>query len=192
MMADRLLVLFVIGAVLGTLGDFSHVDSLTLGYPPLGLLLPGGQPFWVPLLFGSATIAIGVSHPWVNGWLGPKNFKKPSLIRSFAGCSFFLGLYCASSYLPFDTGGLKDLILMMGAWVTWVLFDRTWQGIFLGFCTAVLGCGVEIGLTHSGAFFYYPASSNFYQVPSWLPWLYFSASVGVGNLGRFLTKLKEA
>jgi hypothetical protein len=186
-----ILALFLLGAVGGTLGDFFHVMTHTDGYPQFSWMLPGtGQPFWVPLLFGSATLAIGLSHPWINQWLGPKKIKRRSFAQIILGNLLFLLLYAASGFLPFATGGLQDILLMTGAISIWLYFDPTWQGAFLCVGTAILGTLVEITLTHFQGFFYYPEVANFYGVPSWLPWLYVAASVTVGNSGRFLLARK--
>jgi len=182
-MIQIILVLFLLGAMGGTLGDFFHVVSQTDGYPSSTWVLPfTHQPFWVPLLFGSATVGIGLSHPWLN-------FKKKSPTQSAIGNLLFLLLYAASAFLPFKTGGWQDILMLAGTLILWLCLDPTWQGALLALATALIGTGVEIVLTHFQIFYYYPRVANFYGVPSWLPWLYTAASITLGNTGRMLFSL---
>lgn len=182
------LLLFLGGALLGTLGDFFHVVTQTDGYQSPLYPLPGsGQPFWVPFLFGSAGLGIGLSHPFIGRRLGQKPRMGKSWMDVIAGILAFLFLYACSGFLSLETGGAKDAFLIIGALLVWVIFDRTWQGIVLGLSTALIGTSFEIFLSYIGGFYYYPHAANFAGVPSWLPWLYFPASITVGNAGRFLT-----
>jgi hypothetical protein len=186
--AKRSAALFCVGAVMGSLGDLFHVLSGTEGYPPdVGPFLPGGvQPYWVPLLFGGATVTIGLSHPLADRALGPGTPRRgtESWNRVAAGNVLVLAAWAASGFLPLATGGAKDLLLAATAAAVWWALDRTWQGLALGAGTAAIGTVIEASLVARGAFFYYPHATNFFGVASWLPWLYVTASVAVGNLGR--------
>ena len=63
--------LFLIGAIFGPVGDSFHVVSGTTDYPPdLFQLYFWRLPYWVPLIFGAATLAIGLSHSQIDRWLG--------------------------------------------------------------------------------------------------------------------------
>jgi hypothetical protein len=182
-LASSLLLIF--GAVFGTLGDAFHVLSQTDGYTPTSLAIPAtGQPFWVPLLFGSATFLIGMTHSLADAVIGPKNRPARTWRNCILSNSSFLLLYAASGFLPLSTGGMKDWVLAMGAFGVWAIFGKTWQSILLGIGTAAVGTIFEMYLVHQGAFFYYPSVANLNGVPSWLPWLYVAASVSVGDMGR--------
>lgn len=181
--------LFFLGFVLGPIGDYCHVLSRTNGYPQhIFRYYFLGVPFWVPFLFGTATLAIGLSHPSLDVLLGAPRSRpgSESLGQVAYGMLAFLALYAVSGFLPFKTGGFNDLIMALGALVVWLSFDRTWQGLLMGVFTACLGTLAEISLVKLGAFFYLPHTANLWGVPSWLPWLYVAASVTVGNMGRFL------
>ena len=185
----KIVLLFFLGAVFGSLGDLCHVHSGTEGYPALYPALPGvGLPFWVPLLFGSANVAIALSHTWADKIIGPTHLnqrpgmKSPKTIA--AALALLLITWAASGFVPLPTGGAKDVMMLAVAFVMWITFDRTWQGLFLGSATAVLGTAFEINLVRNEIFFYLSPSANFFGVPSWLPLLYFSASIAVGNLSR--------
>jgi hypothetical protein len=175
----RVLVLFLAGAVVGPLGDFCHVLSDTDGYPVYSWIVPVlGLPLWVPPLFGLAAVGIGLSHPWADRFLGPKQ-PRPGLTNTFLITSALIALlvvWAASGFLPLETGGAKDLFMIAAALGMWFAYDRTWQGALLGLLT--------------GVFYYRPQASNLWGVPSWLPVLYFCASIAVGNFGRFIAPAK--
>jgi len=187
----KILILFALGFFLGPIGDYCHTISQTTGYPPevYGYYF-FGIPFWVPFLFGTASLAVGVSHPNLDRRLGPSTPRpgeKNGLVASL-GVLVFLGLYALSGFLPYKIGPGDDLILAGAALLVWALFDRTWQGIFLGLLTAAIGTGIEILLIKVGAFYYIAPNDSLLGVASWLPSLYFSASVTLGNFGRWLLK----
>jgi hypothetical protein len=189
----QVLVLFVTGFFLGPIGDFAHVKTQTTTYPSDYGLYFFGLPFWVPFLFGTAAVAVGVSHPAFDKILGP-NILRPgakTLGRVIGGLALFLGSYCLSGLLPPAKAMHNDLMLALIALGTWAILDWTWQGIILGILTAVVGSLTEIILVHLGFFSYLPPKNNLWGVASWLPWLYFTASVSVGNLGRYLSKENE-
>lgn len=188
----KALVLFATGFFLGPIGDFAHVTTQTTAYPPNHGLYFFALPWWVPLLFGAAALAVGFSHPALDQILGP-TFLRPGAktpARVIGGLAIFLGSYCLSGFLPPAKGLHNDLMLALIALGTWAILDWTWQGILLGALTAVAGTLSEIILVHFGIFSYLPPKNNFLGVASWLPWLYFTASVAVGNLGRYLSKEK--
>jgi hypothetical protein len=187
-MVIKLFIIFVLGGILGAIGDYTHVASQTDGYLHPLLPLPTGQPFWVPFLFGSATLGIALSHVRMDQVLGPKNRPVVSWTSASAGALAFLALYAASGFFSLKTGADKDVFLWTCCLLFWWLADRTWQGVLLGLGTAAVGTCIEIGLTRIGAFYYFPEVNNLWGVPSWLPALYVTASFAVGNLARTLLK----
>ncbi len=64
--ARTLLVLFALGATLGLFLDWLHVVSGTTRYADPGWW---GQPWWVPLLFGGASAALGANRLLLARWL---------------------------------------------------------------------------------------------------------------------------
>lgn len=185
----KILILFFVGFFLGPIGDYSHVITDTTAYPQgvfdLYLL---GIPIWVPFLFGSASLAVGISHPQMDKLLGPRK-ERPGAKNwglAIGGLWLFLGIYILSGYLPWSGGIGNDLVLGGIAYLIWIGLDRSWQGIFLGLLTALGGTFVEIILVKLEVFSYLAPKDTLLGVASWLPWLYFSASVTIGNFGRKL------
>lgn len=181
--------LFLLGALLAPLGDFSHLLSDTTMYPAAGEIyyIFGVMPFWVPLMFGLATLAIGLSHLSFDRLFGsPRRAYSQRPVLVWWGVFLFVALYCLSGFLPGQRTGLADGMLAIGAFLLWYGLDRTWQGVLLGFLTAVVGTAVEMTLVHFEVFYYLPPKDILLGVARWLPWLYFAASVSVGNLARAL------
>jgi hypothetical protein len=171
----RAALFFGLGFFLGPVGDYCHVLSGTLVYPQDAYLFYFRQmPFWTPLLFGSATLALGMSRP----------FFGRSKVQTYLGLPVFLATYALSGFLPKPAGGIADVILAAIAFVSWVAFDRSLVGILFGVLSALAGTAVESFLVHQSVFSYLPLSNNLFGVPSWLPWLYFTASMGVGSAGQ--------
>ncbi|MBI2609457.1 MAG: hypothetical protein HYW47_07695 [Deltaproteobacteria bacterium] len=173
------LILFLCGAVLGPVGDLCHVISNTTGYPKevYAFYFFDLIPFWVPLLFGSACLFIGISHALFDLQSRPGTQQ----YVPYFGVLFFVGVYSLSGYISYP-----DIFISFLAVFTWVILDRTWKGILLAIVTAAVGTFIEMCLVNLGAFYYQSHAAHFYGVPRWLPWLYVIASVTVGNLGRSL------
>lgn len=187
--------LFLVGAILGPVGDSFHVVSGTTDYPPnLFQLYFWRLPWWVPLIFGAAGMAIGLSHPQMDRWLAAPADRPGSrgIDGVILGIAAFLGIYAMTAFVPLKSGGSLDMLIAVSAILVWVIFDRTWQGILLGIMTAFVGTLTEILLVRAGAFWYLPPKDALFGVGSWLPWLYFSASVAVGNFGRFLQNSRQS
>ncbi|MCY0541599.1 hypothetical protein OVW21_26595, partial [Klebsiella pneumoniae] len=54
--------------------------------------------------------------------------------------------------------------------------------------TAIVGFAVEVTLSRAGLFFH--THPDVLGIALWLPWIYVAASVGLGNVGRWLTALE--
>jgi len=175
----KILFIFVIGAVLGPISDLFHVKSLTSGYPFHKYF---GLAWWVPLLFGSATVVVAISHV-----LADKLFKRQprelSMRQVVMGLWSFMFIYYASGYLMLSQY-YKIAALGFIAFSIWYIFDKTLLGLILAFLTAIFGCLIEIMIIQTGHFYY--NIKDFFGIPYWLPFLYMTASVVVGNLGRKL------
>jgi hypothetical protein len=189
----RLLTLISLGFIFGPVGDYCQVLSGTIGYPqeryPAYFF---GMPFWTPLLFGGATLAMGIARIQFDRWLkcpwlrsGRRNWT-----RGIAGLAAFLILYSVSGFIPGGAGGVSDVVLAVLCIGLWWKLDRTWQGLVFGAVSAVMGTLVEATLVRNGVFYYLPEFSNLGGVPSWLPWLYFAAAAAVGHISRILPRIR--
>lgn len=187
------ILLFLTGAVLGPFGDYVHVATATTHYPPLWPTLPFlGIPYWVPLLFGSATLIVGVTHVGIEKIFGcgPKLRGPKTVTGAFFGVIYFLAIYCLSGVLSPELGFWKDGILAACAVGFWLYADRTSAGAILAIATGAAGTAVEISVVAQGNFGYLEGSNQLLGVATWLPWLYITVSVAVAAYTRTLMGLK--
>src|SRR5579863_6353187 len=91
--AQRLLLLFLIGAIVGSLLDAFHVYSNIDRYPKPAFM---GLAWWAPLLFGGAGVAIGYSHPLVDPLLHNRHPHK-SIVSSAAESGWIVLAYLISA-----------------------------------------------------------------------------------------------
>lgn len=171
--------LFLLGATLGSFMDGFHTYSHTTAYTnPVFLKMA----WWVPLLFGSAYVFIGVSHVDFYKFFKP---KKEFLGWDRVILSFFLFalVYFASAFLHTENS-FKVILLYSSAILIWMFFSGNWQGILLAVLTGLAGSSVEILLSHYKTFSY--LQPDIWGIPYWLPSLYMCGSIAGGNLVRKL------
>ena len=170
--------LFLLGAILGTALDAFHVYSYVEQYTRPAFF---GVAWWVPLLFGSAAVAIGFSHPLADPLIN--NLRRPrKLITSIAELSWLLLAYLIAAS-PISSLA-KTALFFLIYFNFWLLTGRGWQNLLLSLVTAITGTLVEMTLVAAGAFSY--LQPDILGVPYWLPFMYACASLAVGDLGRSL------
>jgi hypothetical protein len=170
-----ILLLFALGAIAGTALDAIHAHNQVERYPTPVLF---GVAWWVPLLFGAAAVAIGVSHPFVDPLLHQR--RSPPLINSIAELAWLLLAYLLSAGAldTFTKTGLLLLIYLN----FWLLSGHAWQNLVFSIATAITGTLIEMILVSAGAFAY--LHPDWFGVPYWLPCIYAIASLAVGDMGR--------
>jgi hypothetical protein len=159
--------------------DAFHTHSGTLYYPHVWLFM---MDWWVPLLFGVAGVAVGMSHLDLDQRLG-KAYPELTWVHVAFGMGSFAVIYFISGFLNIDDTR-KTVLLCTLAFLVWYIYDKTYSGFLLALVTAAIGTFVEISLIRSHWFFY--TNPDFFGVPYWLPALYVAASVAVGNFARKL------
>lgn len=173
------LVLLLLGATVGPALDGIHVRTDTLVYPTPDFLR---MEWWVPPLFAAAGLAIGLARPLWERMLDRRTATPPAWVVALA-MAIFIASYALSGLLPWAWSSVA-LVLAVLAAVTWAVCDRSGLGVFLAGSTALLGTSVEIMLVREDLFAY--VRPDIAGVPGWLPWLYVTAAIAVGNLGKYL------
>ena len=170
--------LFLLGTIFGTALDTFHVYTSVEQYTRPVFL---GLAWWVPLLFGFATVAIGYTHPLVDPLI--HNLRRPRrLSTSIAELTWLLLAYVI---VASSTSSLaKTILLSLIYFNFWLLTGRGWQNLLLSLVTAITGTLVEMTLVGAGAFSY--LQPDILGVPYWLPFMYACASLAIGDLGRSL------
>jgi MFS family permease len=173
------LLLFALGATLGTALDAVHVHTATTRYTdPLVFEMA----WFVPLLFGGAGVAVGLSRPLFDRLLR-RDGPAPGTPALLGGLALFIAAYVLSGTLPAGNVA-KCAALGALAAASLLLFDRTGLGLLLACTTAVTGSAIEAAQIEAGIFSY--LAPDRWGVPCWLPCLYACAQVAIGNLGRAL------
>jgi MFS family permease len=173
------LIFFILGAILGPLCDGFHSHQGILYYPKVWEFK---MAWWVPFLFGGATLSIAYSHTHLD-LIFFKKIKTLPWNLTYLALLSFIGMYFLSSILNFSTL-INSVLLYSLAILCWFLFNRTLFGFIIALLTAITGSLVEISLIYTENFFYFDQYSHFLGIPYWLPALYIAASIGVGAFGR--------
>lgn len=178
--------LALLGALLGPLLDRAHAWTGAIIYDTA--VTPLGVPWWVTLVYIGAALGIGLSHPPLDKALGrpQKVALGPGMLA--AGFASMCVLWVASGILP-GSNAVIALVLAIGSGVVLWALDRTWQGAMLAVGTGLGGVVVETTLVHLGLFHH--ARPDLIGLPVWLPFIYFSGSVAIGNLARYWARSME-
>ncbi len=172
-------ILALLGATVGSSLDAIHTHTGTTQYAhPLFFRMA----WWVPPEFALAAVAIGLARPlWERVLL--RQTLSPPVWSVALGMGMFVLAYALSGILPFDWT-TRSLVLVVIFGAVWAICDRTALGVFLAGSTALLGTSTEIALVRLDLFSY--LHPNLSVVAGWLPWLYATAAIAVGNLGKRL------
>jgi hypothetical protein len=182
----RAVPLFVLGAVVGTLGDRIHTYWDVLSYPHPVLF---EEAWWVPLLFGVAGIVLVGTQRNIRRWCGePAAVASPSARRTatrelattfawFAGAYLSTGLFKA--YPVALTAALVASFVARALARTQAHPRSLWWGAL---AVGVGGPLFEAALSATGAFAY--ARPHLWGVPMWLAALYLHAALFVRALER--------
>ncbi|XP_072820197.1 insulin-induced gene 1 protein isoform X1 [Vicugna pacos] len=132
----------------------------------------------------SRTAVVGLLYPCIDSHLGePHKFKREwaSVMRCVA---VFVGINHASAKLDFANNVQLSLTLAALSLGLWWTFDRSRSGLGLGITIAFLATLITQLLVYNGVYQY--TSPDFLYIRSWLPCIFFSGGVTVGNIGRQL------
>ena len=173
------IVLFLLGAVLGPVLDYLHVVTGAIRYMDPARFVP----WWVPIVYISASLSIGLTHPMADKLLRRRTPAQLTGARVAAGFVGFCAIWFASGAIPLGSGAVA-LLLAPASLALWWWLDRTVQGLAMAAGTAAGGVAVEVVLTRAGLFAH--THPDVLGVAFWLPCIYVAASVGIGNLGRWL------
>ncbi|XP_026123573.1 insulin-induced gene 1 protein [Carassius auratus] len=180
----RGLVLFIVGVVLALVLNLLQIQRNVTLFPEEVLDTLFSSAWWIPLCCGTAAAVVGLLYPCLDHHLGePHKFKREwaSVMRCIA---VFVGINHASAKLDFANNVQLSLTLAALSLGLWWTFDRSRSGFGLGLTTAFLATLIAQLLVYNGIYQY--TSPDFLYVRSWLPCIFFSGGVTVGNIGRQL------
>ncbi|XP_069853303.1 insulin-induced gene 1 protein isoform X1 [Dipodomys merriami] len=183
-LVQRGLVLFLVGVVLALVLNLLQVQRNVTLFPDEVIATAFSSAWWVPPCCGTAAAVVGLLYPCMDRHLGePHKFKREwaSVMRCIA---VFVGINHASAKLDFANNVQLSLTLAALSLGLWWTFDRSRSGLGLGVTIAVLATLITQFLVYSGVYQY--TSPDFLYIRSWLPCIFFSGGVTVGNIGRQL------
>ncbi|XP_036375349.1 insulin-induced gene 1 protein-like [Megalops cyprinoides] len=183
--ARRGLVLFTVGGFLALVLNLLQIQRNVTFFPEEeAITTVCASTWWVPPCCGTAAAFVGLLFPCIDSHLGaPHKFKREwaSVMRCIA---VFVGINHASAKLDFVNNVQLSLTLAALSLGLWWTFDRSRSGFGLGITIAFLATLVVQLLVYNGVYQY--TSADFLYDRSWLPCIFFSGGVTVGNLGRQL------
>ncbi|XP_004702550.1 insulin-induced gene 1 protein [Echinops telfairi] len=183
-LVQRSLVLFSVGVVLALVLNLLQIQRNVTLFPEEVIATIFSSAWWVPPCCGTAAAVVGLLYPCIDSHLGePHKFKREwaSVMRCIA---VFVGINHASAKLDFANNVQLSLTLAALSLGLWWTFDRSRSGLGLGITVAFLATLITQFLVYNGVYQY--TSPDFLYIRSWLPCIFFSGGVTVGNIGRQL------
>ncbi|XP_072307048.1 insulin-induced gene 1 protein [Eucyclogobius newberryi] len=180
----RGLVLFTVGAIFALVLNLLQIQRNVTLFPEEVMTTLFSSAWWIPPSCGTGAAVVGLLYPCLDHHLGkPHKFKREwaSVMRCIA---VFVGINHASVKLDIDNTIQLSLTLAALSFGLWWTFDRSRSGFGLGITTAFLATVISQLLVYNGVYQY--TSPDFLYVRSWLPCIFFSGGVTVGNIGRQL------
>ncbi|XP_029110832.1 insulin-induced gene 1 protein-like isoform X2 [Scleropages formosus] len=180
----RGLVLFTVGVLLALVLNLLQTPRNVSLFPEEVVAPLFSSAWWIPPCCGTAAAFVGLLYPCIDSHLGePHKFKREwaSVMRCIA---VFVGINHASAKLDFANNVQLSMTLAALSLGLWWTFDRSRSGFGLGITIAFFATLITQFLIYNGVYQY--TSPDFLYIRSWLPCIFFSGGVTVGNIGRQL------
>lgn len=174
------LLLFVVGAAAGLIGDHSHVITGTTEYLAASHALPfvWSSPISFPIMVGVATVILAELRLHL-----PSPRTAVTVRQGVAGLAAVLGSYVVTALLhTAPEVPVTTLICAFAAITFCALGDR--PAIVCGVLAALVGPAVEIAIAAAGQFRYAADSDSLLGVAPWLVPLYFAFGVVAALIGE--------
>ncbi|NXF00549.1 INSI1 protein, partial [Smithornis capensis] len=196
-LVQRSVVLFVVGAFMALVLNLLQIQRNVTLFPDEVISTLFSSAWWVPPCCGTAagergggaecvTTARGSpALPSHSEWceLGFWKGARPALSTRASRPRLFLS-WCAQNKLDFANNVQLSLTLAALSLGLWWTFDRSRSGLGLGITIAFVATLITQFLVYNGVYQY--TSPDFLYIRSWLPCIFFSGGVTVGNIGRQL------
>ncbi|XP_002730421.1 insulin-induced gene 2 protein-like [Saccoglossus kowalevskii] len=183
-MIIRGIVLFAVGVFFALVLNLLQVQRNVTLFPPEVLASVFSSAWWVPPCCGTAAALVGLLYPCMDDRLGEPQKVQQEWSTVMRCVAVFVGINHASAKIDFANNLQFSLTLAALSIGLWWLFDRSRSGFGLGIGIAVLATFVTQLLVYNGVYRY--TEPDFLYVRSWLPCIFFSGGVTIGNIGRQL------
>jgi hypothetical protein len=173
-------IVFVIGAVVGLVGDACHVVAGVTRYEWEGVPVVWKSAVWFPVVLGGAVVALS--------WAARHHSSNRGPIDVVGGAFAVLGLYALTAALRGEPEVVQTvLIASLGALVWW-WWDASARAALTGAFAAVLGPLGEIAIVEIGAASYAPDVDGLLGVSPMLVGLYFAAGAVASGMWSALER----
>ncbi|NXR05469.1 INSI1 protein, partial [Sagittarius serpentarius] len=175
-LVQRSVVLFVVGAFMALVLNLLQIQRNVTLFPDEVISTLFSSAWWVPPCCGTAAEVQNHAHLQFFSLLQFQQQHVCRLKRIVLNI-FFQKLDFANNIQL----SLTLAALSLGLWWT---FDRSRSGLGLGITIAFVATLITQFLVYNGVYQY--TSPDFLYIRSWLPCIFFSGGVTVGNIGRQL------
>ncbi|ESN97090.1 hypothetical protein HELRODRAFT_114397 [Helobdella robusta] len=145
--------------------------------------------WWLPVLCGVTAAVVGLLYPYLDEQLGERRAEKQEWSSVMRCVAIFVGINHASAKIDFSSNLQLTLTLTALSVGLWWLFDGSRGGLMLGIIMAAIASVVCHLLIYHGIYRY--TSPDFTYLQSWLPCIFFSGGVTIGNIGRQLAQCEQ-
>ncbi|NXK05860.1 INSI1 protein, partial [Herpetotheres cachinnans] len=177
-LVQRSVVLFVVGVFMALVLNLLQIQRNVTLFPDEVISTLFSSAWWVPPCCGTAAgelltprVVFFPVLPWGGEMVGLNFLKRIVLNIFFQKLDFANNIQLS----------LTLAALSLGLWWT---FDRSRSGLGLGITIAFVATLITQFLVYNGVYQY--TSPDFLYIRSWLPCIFFSGGVTVGNIGRQL------
>ncbi|NXI92366.1 INSI1 protein, partial [Psophia crepitans] len=183
-LVQRSVVLFVVGAFMALVLNLLQIQRNVTLFPDEVISTLFSSAWWVPPCCGTAAGGRGEPVTCACASLPPAPHSErwerccwKAALKRIVLNNFFQKLDFANNVQL----SLTLAALSLGLWWT---FDRSRSGLGLGITIAFVATLITQFLVYNGVYQY--TSPDFLYIRSWLPCIFFSGGVTVGNIGRQL------
>ena len=171
-------VLFLLGAIAGLIGDHSHVATETTVYYTDAVPYVWSSPIWFPASVGAATVSLAELRLWL-----PAVRVSVTARQALAGVAAVVGMYCLTALMHTGPTVPVTALITALAIIIWCALGDA-PAIICGALAAVLGPAVETAMVAGGVFRYADSSDELFGVAPFLGPLYFAFGVVAALLGE--------
>ncbi|EDV22141.1 uncharacterized protein TRIADDRAFT_29414 [Trichoplax adhaerens] len=186
----RTLIVFVVGVLLSLALLILQIERNVALFPPGVLSDLSSIPWWVPISCGAGAATIGLSLPKMDEWFQRKydyHHDQVEWVGVLRCVGIFVGITYASTLAYNSVIAKFSVSLSLMAIGQWWLFDRSVSGFVLGVAVSFTATAVTQIIVHYGIFSF--SKPDFLSIRSWLPGVFFSATIAIGSLGRQLAQV---
>ncbi|NXP45953.1 INSI1 protein, partial [Heliornis fulica] len=178
-LVQRSVVLFVVGAFMALVLNLLQIQRNVTLFPDEVISTLFSSAWWVPPCCGTAAgESLSSTSVFVAG------FPHTRIPPSSRGVEMRIVLNNSFQKLDFANNIQLSLTLAALSLGLWWTFDRSRSGLGLGITIAFVATLITQFLVYNGVYQY--TSPDFLYIRSWLPCIFFSGGVTVGNIGRQL------